>query len=175
MVVTDNEKVRNRLVLLRNYGSAVKYYHDVEGGNHRLDTLQAGVLNIKLAWLDRWNQKRNRLAGLYDAAFSDIPQVKVLPSRKGADCVYHLYVIRVAERDKLKHFLDEKEIGTGIHYRLPFTSKKPTAIWVTAPAISPSQKRRLPKFFLCPCIRKCPKNTFKPSRRQFMSFIKVGR
>lgn len=124
MVSTSHEELWKKLRLLRNYGSNVKYLHEIEGGNHRLDTLQAAVLDQKLRRLDDWNRRRRTLAARYDRLLSNIPGLRRLPKRTGTLPVYHLYVIRLAQRDALKSHLDQKGIGTGIHYPIAIHRQK---------------------------------------------------
>ncbi len=119
MVTTNDEELYRRLLLLRNYGSVVKYHHDVQGFNQRLDTLQAAVLSVKLRHLDEWNRKRIALAKRYDQGLRGIREVRLFPRAPGIKQVHHLYVIRTEQRDALKNYLEKKGIGTGIHYPIP--------------------------------------------------------
>ncbi|MFH2099109.1 MAG: DegT/DnrJ/EryC1/StrS family aminotransferase [Pseudomonadota bacterium] len=116
-VCTPDPETDRRLRMLRNYGSPKKYLHEEFGTNSRLDTLQAAVLNVKLARLDAWNRRRAELAALYDQALANIPGVTLTAFRP--DSVYHLYVIRVPNRDRVLAALNEAGIGAGIHY--PYT------------------------------------------------------
>jgi dTDP-4-amino-4,6-dideoxygalactose transaminase len=112
---------------LRNYGATRKYFHTDPGGtNSRLDTLQAGVLSLKLPHLMGWNQERNRLAAYYDQALAPLASDGILPVKNvsGQGHVYHLYVIRVTndapvDRTRLQLALNEQGIQTGIHYPIP--------------------------------------------------------
>jgi len=134
MVVTNDERVAESLQLLRNYGQREKYHHLLRGYNHRLDTLQAAVLRVKLKHLDEWNAARRRHAHLYGELLAHSPAV--LPAEADyAESVYHLYVIRVEacrersrracpersrrNRDGLRACLHDKGIATGIHYPIP--------------------------------------------------------
>jgi dTDP-4-amino-4,6-dideoxygalactose transaminase len=104
---------------IRDHGQLRKYHHDIEGYNGRLDAIQAGMLRVKLRYLSRWNEARRRAAALYMEALADVPEVR-LPAEAGwRDHVYHLFVIRVDERDKLQAHLAEQNIATGLHYPLP--------------------------------------------------------
>lgn len=118
IVVTDNEEIAYSLRLLRNYGQSVKYYHSIKGFNSRLDTIQAAVLRVKLTYLKKWNDLRRSHAGRYNQLLSDVDCVtpfEVFNNRH----VYHLYVVRVKNRDKLRAYLADKGIMTGIHYPVP--------------------------------------------------------
>ena len=118
MIVTNNEKLAGQVRLLRNYGSVKKYYHDIKGFNSRLDTLQAGLLNIKLPFLDEWNESRRRAAAFYIRHLADSPCFVPAVSNDRQD-VYHLFVIRTGKRDQLQAFLKDKGVDTGIHYPIP--------------------------------------------------------
>lgn len=118
MVVTNDDRLVQSIQLLRNYGQSEKYHHIAQGYNHRLDTLQAAALRVKLRYLDEWNEARRRHAALYDEllAGSGVGLPPVMPE---AEPVWHLYVIQVAERDALRSFLTSRGISTGIHYPIP--------------------------------------------------------
>ena len=118
MVVTNDERVAGSLRVLRNYGQREKYHHMVQGYNHRLDTLQAAVLRVKLKHLDAWNAARRQHAKLYRELLAHSPVV--LPVEAScAEAVYHLYVIRVEDRDGLRVYLQDRGVATGIHYPIP--------------------------------------------------------
>jgi dTDP-4-amino-4,6-dideoxygalactose transaminase len=118
MVLTNDERVAESLQMLRNVGQREKYHHLLKGYNHRLDTLQAAVLRVKLHYLDAWNAARRRHAHLYDELLAHSP-VAVPAEADYAESIYHLYVIRVADRDTLRAYLHDKGIATGIHYPIP--------------------------------------------------------
>jgi len=118
MVVTDDARVAESLRMLRNHGQREKYHHALRGYNHRLDTLQAAVLRVKLRYLDAWNAARRRHAQLYSELLAHGPMI--LPAEAHcAEPVYHLYVVRVEARDRLRAYLHDKGIATGIHYPIP--------------------------------------------------------
>jgi dTDP-4-amino-4,6-dideoxygalactose transaminase len=119
-VLTNDEALANRLRLLRNYGSARKYEHEIKGRNARLDELQAALLRVKLTHLDGWNARRRDLAALYNQALAGIAGITAPGTGDGVQPVWHLYVIRVAEdRDGLQRFLAADGIATLVHYPLP--------------------------------------------------------
>jgi len=109
-----------RMKMIRDHGQAKKYYHDIEGYNGRLDSIQAGWLSVKLKHLAKWNESRRALAHRYHEMFAEMKGVMAIPVEalwtKG---VYHLYVVRVADREALQSALTEAGIGTGIHYPIP--------------------------------------------------------
>lgn len=121
VLVTDDEDVAERLRLLRNYGSTVKYRHDVIGWNRRMDTMQAAVLRVKLPLLDGWNDARRRAASRYDEEIDRrAAHVIARPvTAAWAEPVFHLYVVRTPHRDALKAHLGDRGISTVIHYPIP--------------------------------------------------------
>jgi dTDP-4-amino-4,6-dideoxygalactose transaminase len=124
-IVTDDLKVADKLRALRNYGSVTKYYHDVEGLNSRLDPLQAAILTAKLKYLDEWNRSRQSAAKFYDRELSALPGLELPGLLAGSEHVYHLYVVRHPERDRLRKDLAEAGVETLIHY--PVTPAKQKA------------------------------------------------
>lgn len=113
-LTTDNEALRNRVSLLRNYGSEKKYYNEQIGVNSRLDELQAAFLSIKLAALDRINEHKRSLARIYSAGLkSDFVKPVVHPDYQD---VFHIYNIRHPQRDALKDYLEKHGVKTEIHY-----------------------------------------------------------
>lgn len=118
-VITDDADVYDAVRRLRNWGSDRKYHHPDMGFNSRLDTLQAVVLLAKLQHLAAGNQHRRAAAALYDELLVDLPEVSPPTVLAGNEAVWHLYVVRVAERDRVLQHLNEKGIGAGIHYPIP--------------------------------------------------------
>ncbi len=117
-VVTNDPTLTERIGWLRNVGQRAKNDHAVKGFNHRLDTLQAAVLKVKLPHLDGWNQKRAAAVEVYQDALGDLP---VITPQKSPDVqhVYHLYVVRAARRNLLADCLKDAGVGTGVHYPIP--------------------------------------------------------
>jgi dTDP-4-amino-4,6-dideoxygalactose transaminase len=116
-IVTNNNDLARKARMFANHGRMEKYNHEFEGTNSRLDGLQAAILDVKLKHLDKWTERRRTIARMYDAALKDIVITpSVMPDAKH---VYHLYVIRVKNRDRVKELLAEKGIATGIHYPIP--------------------------------------------------------
>jgi len=123
MVVTDNPGLAEKVRLLRVHGSQPKYFHKSIGINSRLDTIQAAILLVKFKYLEKWTAERQKKAERYQGLFQDL-----LSSVKGLTLptvqyqnrhIFHQYVIRVPERDRLKQFLKEEGIGTDIYYPVP--------------------------------------------------------
>ena len=126
MLVTRDEAVAQKMQTLRNYGAPKKYYHTEPGTNSRLDTVQAAVLNVKLAYLSEWNLMRNGAAKKYDADLNvlKLPGITTMINQSGSGHVYHLYVIRVEpacpfNRQEIQEQLEISGIQTGIHYPVP--------------------------------------------------------
>jgi dTDP-4-amino-4,6-dideoxygalactose transaminase len=116
-VTTDDESVAVQVRILRDHGQEKKYYHRLEGYNGRLDAIQAGFLKVKLPHLDEWNQRRRAAAQRYDKHFATY--VDVIREPLNVSGVYHLYVISVPDRDRLREHLASLGIETGIHYPVP--------------------------------------------------------
>lgn len=117
-VVTNDPATAERVRLLRQYGWRERYVSDIPGTNSRLDELQAAILRVRLRHLDAENAARRRVAARYDTALAGLPVD--LPAARPDTCpVYHLYVIRAAERDALAAHLRDRNIGSGIHYPVP--------------------------------------------------------
>jgi dTDP-4-amino-4,6-dideoxygalactose transaminase len=118
-VTTADPELTDRLRLLRNYGSRVKYYNEVRGTNSRLDELQAAVLRVKLAHLDRWNARRAATAGRYLDGLRGIEGLR-LPEVAAGHCpVWHVFAVHHPDRDAIQAALREREIGTLIFYPVP--------------------------------------------------------
>jgi dTDP-4-amino-4,6-dideoxygalactose transaminase len=116
---TNSESIAKKMRMLREHGQAKKYYHDIEGYNGRLDSLQAGILSVKLRHLAEWNGKRQAAARRYDELLSSVEGVTAPQQPEWSRSVYHLYVVRVQDRVGLQKHLGEANIDTGIHYPLP--------------------------------------------------------
>lgn len=124
-VTTNDEAMANRMRMLRDHGQAKKYYHDIEGYNGRLDAIQAGWLTVKLSRLAQWNESRRSLALRYHELLGEDKEGIVVPRESGwTRGVYHLYVVRVEDREGLQAYLAEAGIGTGIHYPIPLHQQK---------------------------------------------------
>lgn len=120
-VATNDEKLYQKLLKLRNYGQSKKYYHDEFGLNSRLDEIQAAVLREKLKYLEEWNMKRREIAREYTDALVGFKTQAILP---GTVSNYHLFVIESEKRDELQQYLAENGIHTLIHYPIPIHLQK---------------------------------------------------
>lgn len=117
-IITDDKQIAEDMKVYRNYGSEKRYYNKVVGTNSRLDEMQAGLLRVRLSHLDELTEEKRRIAARY---FKELFNDKILLPRfiEGATHVYHQFVIRCKERDRLAAYLKEKGIGTIIHYPIP--------------------------------------------------------
>jgi dTDP-4-amino-4,6-dideoxygalactose transaminase len=119
-ITTNDEAMAARMKMIRDHGQAKKYYHDIEGYNGRLDSIQAGWLSVKLRHLAKWNELRRSHAHAYHELLAEAKDAIVIPVEASwTKGVYHLYVVRVQEREALQTALAEAGIGTGIHYPIP--------------------------------------------------------
>lgn len=117
-ITTNHPDLADKIRVLRNYGSRVKYVNEVRGLNSRLDPLQAAVLRVKLKHLDAWNMRRKNLAEVYARALKEVHlELPFVPD--WADTVNHLYVVRTKHRDNLQKYLSDAGVGTLIHYPIP--------------------------------------------------------
>ena len=117
-IVTNDAKIAEDVQVFRNYGSEKRYYNKVVGTNSRLDEMQAGLLRVKLSHLDSITKERRKIAKRY---YEEINNERISLPKKMDNCthVYHQFVVRCKERDKLMAYLEERGIGTIIHYPIP--------------------------------------------------------
>jgi len=119
-ITTNDESLARKAAMLRDHGQSKKYYHEVEGYNGRLDSLQAGILRIKLRHLSDWNEQRRASARIYDQLLAPMSGSVACPvESQSSKSVYHLYVVRAQFRNELQKQLTDAGIGTGIHYPIP--------------------------------------------------------
>ncbi len=119
MVTTNDDELAQRLRLLRDHGSRERYQHEVVGMNGRLDEIQAAILRVKLPHLAAWNAQRRANAARYTRLLADLDTVVPPNIADYATHVFHLYVLRVQQRDELMAYLKDRGIGVGIHYPVP--------------------------------------------------------
>jgi dTDP-4-amino-4,6-dideoxygalactose transaminase len=118
-VITNDDQLAERVRMIANHGSLVKHQHRMEGINSRMDGLQAAVLSVKLKYIQQWNEARHRHGLMYNRLLKEVEGVTVSALRPGSGHTFHLYVIRLSQRDALKEYLDHQGIATGIHYPTP--------------------------------------------------------
>ncbi len=121
---TNDVTIAGKMKLLRDHGQAKKYYHDIEGYNGRLDAIQAAFLSAKLPRLEAWNSKRRELAANYISQLANEPGILLPSAPSWSRAVYHLFVVRVANREEMMEHLNNAGIGTGIHYPIPLHRQK---------------------------------------------------
>jgi dTDP-4-amino-4,6-dideoxygalactose transaminase len=150
-VTTSDAALAERMRSLRNHGGKQRYFHDEVGANSRLDSIQAAVLRVKMSHLASWNEARRERARTYGrlltsagltrtGAASPAP-VLLLKTLPGAYHIYHQYVVRVRDRDKLRTFLSERGIGSEIYYPIPLHLQKCFAYLGHAPGDFPEAER----------------------------------
>ncbi len=123
-ITTNDEAIAKKIRMIRDHGQAKKYFHDIEGYNGRLDAIQAGFLSVKLRHLADWNQKRQAAATRYNDLFNGAEGLTLPHQPDWARSVYHLYVVRVSDREGLQKHLAAANIDTGIHYPVPLHLQK---------------------------------------------------
>jgi dTDP-4-amino-4,6-dideoxygalactose transaminase len=116
-VVTNDDEIAQYVRLVANHGRADKYRHQLPGRNSRLDGLQAAILDVKLRHMDDWNSRRRQVAHRYSEYFAD--RVEVVAQDERAQSVFHLYVVQVSDRDRIREELALEGVSTGIHYPIP--------------------------------------------------------
>lgn len=117
-VTTNDDEIADRIRVLRNYGSRIKYINEIQGYNSRLDPLQAAILRVKLKVLDEWNARRVRIADRYSAEL-ELPELILPTILPDAESVWHLFVVRHPRRDDFQQALERAGVGTLIHYPIP--------------------------------------------------------
>ncbi len=121
LIALDDEELAEKIKLIRNCGHSNDYLHPVKGINSRLDEVQAAILRVKLKYLDEWNERRRKIAKLYDRNLAKV----ITPKESSfAKHVYHLYAVRSKKRDGLREFLKKNDIFTQVHYPMPVYSQE---------------------------------------------------
>lgn len=119
VIVTNNAFYAEKMRMFRDHGQPKKYYHSLEGWNARMDGIQGAVLDVKLRLLEEWNNKRREKAKLYFKYLKNLPGIVLPKIGEFNEHVFHVFAIRIENRDALMSFLQEKGIGCGIHYPIP--------------------------------------------------------
>jgi dTDP-4-amino-4,6-dideoxygalactose transaminase len=118
-IITNDEKLAEKMRKFADHGSITKYHHEFPGHNYRMSGIQATILRVKLKYLKKCTAMRREVARLYEEALRNVAEVKTPPKTKNDYHVYHLYVIRAKERDQLQEFLKNRGVSTGLHYPKP--------------------------------------------------------
>jgi dTDP-4-amino-4,6-dideoxygalactose transaminase len=119
LVTTNDKLLADRLRRLRNYGQQQKYEHTEKGLNARLDTIQAAILNVKLKYLDGWNETRARHAASYASRLEGLPGLRLQSCSPASTHIFHLFIVESDRRNGLQRYLEDSGIQTGIHYPKP--------------------------------------------------------
>jgi dTDP-4-amino-4,6-dideoxygalactose transaminase len=119
-IVTNNESYYNYAKKYRNYGCIAKYEWEIKGFNERMHNIQAAILDVKLKYLDNWNENRTKLANIYIENLKDNKLIKLPTINEKCKSNYHLFVIITSKRDELKKYLEENNVQCAIHYPRPF-------------------------------------------------------
>ena len=123
-VTTNDEELAEKIRMLRDHGQRSKYYHDKKGINGRMDGIQGAVLGVKLLHLDAWNNARNEHASFYNRLLAEVEPVTIPACAPYARHVYHIYGIRVPQRDRILAELKNRGVHCGIHYPVPIHLQK---------------------------------------------------
>jgi dTDP-4-amino-4,6-dideoxygalactose transaminase len=140
-VVTDNNDLAIQMRKWANHGRIAKYDHEFEGVNSRLDGLQAAVLSVKMPHLQRWTEQRIKNAALYQELLAETPNLALPQTPRGMRHVFHLYVVRVPNREQVVEALRKQGISTGVHYPIALPSLKAYAYLGMKPSQYPVAHR----------------------------------
>ena len=125
-IFTQDSSLAEKIKMISNHGQRIKYHHDIIGVNSRLDTLQAGILNVKLKYLDDYKSRRNEVASFYDRELSSLPFLELPFRSANTTHVFHQYTVKTKgiDRDQFKAYLESKGIPTMIYYPVPLHLQK---------------------------------------------------
>jgi len=125
-IFTNNDDLAKKIKMYSNHGESKRYHHNIIGINSRLDSIQAEVLNVKLKYLNNYNQARNLMAENYNKAFKSVEQLQIPELNKNSTHVYHQYTLKVlnGKRDDLMKYLDQNGIETRVYYPIPVHKQK---------------------------------------------------
>lgn len=123
-VVTNDDKLYQKMKLIHDHGASVRYHHDVVGHNYRMEGFQGAVLSVKLKHIEKWTEKRQKNAALYTELLNDVEGVIAPEIKEGRSHSFHLYIARCRRRDELKEYLEKQGIATGLHYPIPLHLQK---------------------------------------------------
>lgn len=123
-VVTNDPEIADKVKMLRDHGCREKYHHETYGHNYRMEGIQGAVLGIKLKKLSEWTEKRRAVASRYRELLKDTGDIILPEEMNYAKHVYHLFVIKTGNRDKLQDYLKQNAVATGLHYPIPLHLQK---------------------------------------------------
>ncbi len=175
MVTTSDAGFAARVRQIANHGAGEHRYDNVVlGTNSRLDSLQAAVLRVKLGHLERWNAERAERAALYSSLLGELPGLVVPREREGARSAWHLYTIRVREREALAAHLRARGIGTAIHYPRPIHLQPAMAAAMAAPGSLPVSEQLSREVLCLPLYAELPLEDVERVAREVRSFLTAG-
>ncbi len=139
-IFTNNDKLAKKIKMIANHGQEKKYYHKVTGCNSRLDSIQAAILNIKIKYLDKYSESRNKMADIYDSNLSLIPEIQIPKRQYNSTHVFHQYTIQLKnkKRDDLKKFLMDFNIPSMIYYPRPLYKQDAFKKYINSDFIIPN-------------------------------------
>ena len=123
-VVTNNSAISDKIRMFRDHGQSKKYYHSIIGWNVRMDGIQGAVLNVKLNYIEEWNDARRKCADKYRELLSSLPEIVLPYEASYSKHVYHIYALHIANRQEFIDFMKEKNVSCGIHYPVPVHLQK---------------------------------------------------
>ncbi|MEW6382158.1 MAG: DegT/DnrJ/EryC1/StrS family aminotransferase [bacterium] len=123
-VITNDRSLYEAMMLIHDHGARIRYHHHVIGHNYRMEGIQGAVLSVKLNYINSWTEKRRENANLYGELLKDVVEVAIPKIKPGRTHSFHLYVVRVKERDALMKYLTDHGISTGLHYPVPLHLQK---------------------------------------------------
>ena len=123
-VTTNSDKIKEFVHLYRDHGSREKYIHEFEGHNMRMEGFQGAILGVKLKYIEKWTESRRKHASYYNELLSQIEAIKTQQELSDTRHVYHLFMVRVEERERLQHYFNEHGISSGFHYKYPLHLQK---------------------------------------------------
>lgn len=124
LITTNDEKLKDRIIALRNHGGAIRYHHDEIGVNSRLDEIQSAILRVKLPHIDKWNSLRREHAARYNELFASCSDIQTPVELDDTYCVYHQYTVKIPNRDEVHKMLQERGIGAMLYYPIPLHLQK---------------------------------------------------
>jgi dTDP-4-amino-4,6-dideoxygalactose transaminase len=149
-VTTNDAALADKMRMYRDHGSSKKYYHQVVGWNARMDGFQGAVLSVKLKYLPQWNEARRKNAALYNKLFAGVDSIITPTEMDYGKHVYHVYALRVKNRDELIAKLNEKGVGTNVHYPLPIHLQNAYAFLGLKPGSYPVAEKCASEFISLP-------------------------
>lgn len=157
-VVTNDEALYQKMLRFRQHGAVVKYEHEIEGHNYRMEEIQGGVLFVKLRYLQEWTESRRAVAARYREWLADVPDVRVPAELPGRRHVYHLFVVRAQRRDDLAAFLKTRGVETGLHYPKPLHLQPAYTHLGIKPGAFPVAERCAPEILSLPMYPELPQD-----------------